>query len=404
MKKESIAKNYIFILLIAAIMGFGACSSPQKMYENGNYDDAISLAVKRMHERKVKEKDVQTLAEAFNYINTRDAERLSRLRAQRTDDSWAEIHDLAHRISARQELVKPLLAFDESKYYGKLADLHFENGINFIISEARDGAAAYFYTKANDKLNRARTEQRLLAREAYGDFQRVLTYFSDYKNVKQLRDEAQALGINHIYFRVENNSRAFLPADFEQTLKGVFVRDLNSQWIKYHTQRDQNLRYEYEIVARINNVDVSPERVERSQHTEGVTIEDGFDYVLDERGNVKKDTLGNDIKKKRFRDIFAEVFEVRQLKEARVEGVLEYFDMRTRERVLSRPMASNATFTSTAVTFEGDKRALSEETRCRIGGRPTPFPSDGELLLLAADNMKADAKNLIRRNDYVLAK
>ncbi|NJN34083.1 MAG: hypothetical protein HC817_07375 [Saprospiraceae bacterium] len=178
MKKENIAKNYIFAFLITTLFGFGACSSPQKLYENGNYDEAISLAVKRMHERKVKEKDVQTLAEAFNYINTRDAERLSRLRAQRTDDSWAEIHDNAQRISTRQELLKPFLAFDESKYFGKLADLHFENGINVIISEARDGAAAYFYATANEKLNRARTEQRLLARDAYRDFQRVFILFS----------------------------------------------------------------------------------------------------------------------------------------------------------------------------------------------------------------------------------
>ncbi len=387
-----------------AMVLFNACKSPQKLYERGDYDGAVSLAVEKLRERKVKEKDVQTLVEAFNYINQRDAEKLSRLQAQRTPDSWTAIYDLASRISHRQELVKPLIKLSDEKYYSKLADLHFEYGVNFILSEARDGAAAYLYNKGLESLNRAKSGERLAAREAYNDFNSVNAYFADYKNVQALSKEAYAMGINHVYVSVENDSRTILPADFENTLQSIFVRDLNSQWVKYHTFKDENLRYEYSVVAKIERIDVSPELFDRSHHVEEAQVEDGFDYVLDTKGNVKKDTLGNDMKVKRYKTVRADVFEVRQHKEAKVFGYLEYFDNRTHERVLSRSLESNAIFNHFAVRFEGDRRALCDKTCRLLGNSPVPFPSDADMLMTAAENLKGRAKSIVRDNDYVLAK
>jgi hypothetical protein len=401
MKKLSILWS---IALVAFMVFFNACKSPQKLYERGNYDEAISLAVKELRERKVKEKDVITLVEAFNYINQRDAERLSRLRAQRTDDTWDDIYALADKMQRRQELVKPLLALDESKYYGRLTDLYFENGLNMMLSEAREGAAEFLYKKANANMERARNGERLIAREAYNDLNSIQNYYSGYKNTKELANEAYAMGINHIYFKVENDSRAFLPRDFERTLESIFVRDLNSTWIKYHTLKDDNLRYEYTIVAKVTRIDVSPELYDRNHRIEEARVEDGYDYTYDEKGNVKKDTLGNDIKVKRYKTVRADVFEVRQRKEAQVFGYLEYFDNRTNERILSRPIESNARFDHYAVRFEGDRRALCENTCSLLGNSPARFPTDEELLLTAAENMKGNAKRIVRNNDYVLAK
>ncbi len=401
MKKVSIFK--IAILALTAL-SFNACQSPQKLYEKGNYDEAIELAVKRLRERKVKEKDVQTLVEAFNYINRKDAEKLSRLRAQRTPDTWTAVYDLASRISRRQELVKPLVTLDEAKYYSKLTDLYFENGVNFILSEARDGAADYLYNKGVETLNRARKGERLAAREAYNDFNAMNLYYSNYKDTKQLMNEAYNMGINHVYFKVENQSLTFLPAAFENTLQSVFVRDLNTQWIKYHTFRDDNLRYEYNIVAKITRIDVSSERYDRNHHFEEAQVEDGYDYVLDAKGNVQKDTLGNDVKVKKFKTVRAQVFEVRQYKEARVSGYLEYYDNRTKELVVSRPIESNANFNHYAVRFEGDRRALCEKTCNLLGNSPVSFPSNEDMLLTVAENLKVNAKRIVRDNDYVLAK
>ena len=43
-------------------------------------------------------------------------------------------------------------------------------------------------------------------------------------------------------------------------------------------------------------IDISPEQINEKQIIREKVIKDGFDYVLDKRGNVAKDSLGNDIK------------------------------------------------------------------------------------------------------------
>ena len=401
MKKLNVVAIAVFTIYIAL---FGACKSPQKSFENGNYDQAVDLAVARLQKTSVKEKDVTTLVEAFNYINQRETERLGRLRLENNPEQWDDIFVLASSINRRQEAVRPLLGLSEEKYFGQLENLRFTEGVGATIAEAREGAAAYLYSRANTKLDAAKSGNRLTARESYNDFKDIDKYYATYKDAKALTAEAYALGINHVYVKVENDSRTYLPSEFERELETVFVRDLNEKWVKYHTYKDENLRYDYTIVARMTNIDVSQDRERQDHHIEEAQVEDGYDYVLDGRGNVKKDSLGNDMKTKKFRWVRADVFDIHQTKEARVTGVLEYFDNRTKERVLSRPIASDAFFTNTFVRFEGDRRALKHETSCRLGGRPMPFPTDAALLMTVAENMKNRAKDVIKDNDYIVAR
>ncbi len=383
---------------------FSACRSPQKSFENGNYDQAVDQAVERLRKTKVKERDVATLVEAFNYINKKETDKLGRLRLDNNPEHWDDIYNIATSINRRQEAVRPLLAMNDEKYYGLLENLRFTEGVGATIAEAREGAAAYLYNHAVSKLEVAKSGDRRTARTAYDDFNAISRYYSTYKDVKQLSNEAYVLGINHVYVKVENDSRAYLPADFERELESIFVRDINEKWVKYHTYKDENLRYDYTIVARMTNISVSPNRERRDHHIEEAQVEDGFEYVLDKNGNVKKDSLGNDIKTKRFRWVRADVFEIFQTKEAHVSGYVEYFDNRTNERVLSRPIESNALFNNVFVNFQGDHRALRHETACRLGSRPTPFPTDDALLMTVVENMKQQTKSLIKNNDAIVAR
>jgi hypothetical protein len=393
----------------ATILGFvtlflASCATPQKSFERGNYEEAVELAVKRLRSEKVKEKDVATLVDAFNYVNQRETERLGRLRLDNNADNWSEIYDLALRIQHRQDLVKPFLASDDEKYYGLLANCRFTEGVAATVSEAREGAAAHLYSRAVADLELSKNGNRRLARAAYDNLKGIKKYYDNYRDVAQLSEQAYILGINHIYVKVENDSRVSLPAAFEKELESIFVPDMNSKWTKYHTFQDDNLRYEYTIVARMTNIDVSPEGERRDHHIEEKKIEDGFDYVTDERGNVKKDSMGNDLKTKRFRWIKADVYTINQKKDARVFGFLEYYDNRTKEKVLSRPLESNVHFENYLVNFDGDRRALTEETCRRLGGRRMPFPMDADMLLTAAENLKNSTKRLIQDNDHIVAR
>jgi hypothetical protein len=395
---------HYFIGLFLGLTFLISCKTPQKAFEKGNYDESIQLSIKKLRSRTYDQDDIKTLIEAFNYVQERDNNKLKTMLAERNPARWAQIYDLSRAMNDRQEQVRPLLQMNDEKYYGMLDDLTFYNNLTYTISQARDGAAEYAYNKAMEFLNRARRGERLQARTAYEEFQNVSYYLEGYKDTRQRTDEAYYLGINHVFFKIQNDSRTFLPADFEAGLRSIFVRDINSKWVKFHTSKDDSLRYEYDILTRLTAIEISPELIDRSQRVEERDIEDGFDYEYDASGKIKKDTLGNEIKVKRYSKVRATVFEVAQRKEAKVIGYVEYYDNRTGEKVLSKPFESNSIFNNIVVTFDGDKRALSDATVRRLGGKSMPFPSDADMLIRTTENVKDRVKRLVRDNIALLEK
>ena len=154
-----------------------------------------------------------------------------------------------------------------------------------------------------------------------------------------------------------------------------------------HQVREQRIGFHLVLFAepQFNKLLVKPE------------IKDGFEYILDENGNVMKDSLGNYIKVDRYVEIQAWVLETFQQKMANVSGQLEFYDTRTNELIDRKKLVADAIFENYASTFEGDRRALSRESKRRIGNRPLPFPTNEALLYDAAQSLKPIIKEKLSR-------
>ncbi|MEM6879487.1 MAG: hypothetical protein AAF544_13055, partial [Bacteroidota bacterium] len=83
-----------------------------------------------------------------------------------------------------------------------------------------------------------------------------------------------------------------------------------------------------------------------------------------------------------------DVVEVLQTKNAIVSGSLEISDLNTGRVLERRQLTAEGLFENYASTFQGDRRALSSQTRQRLGNSPIPFPADESLILLAAEQLK----------------
>lgn len=384
------------LLLIAALLltfALASCSSPQKLVDSGNYDAAIQIAARRLAGQKNKKaRLVIALEEGFAKATERDMRLAERLRRQGRPENWEEINSIYRRIRNRQESIEPLLPLISKE--GIKADFQFVR-VDDLEYESRQKAADYLYARANGLLEDARRGDKLAARHAYEELDKIDQYFKDYKDKNRLKQTAHSLGTTNILVRLENNSRAIMPAALEREIRRISVRDLNSFWRAYYTEKAQGIDYDYEVVMRINGLEVGPNVVKEREFEEAREIEDGFEYVLDKNGNVMKDSLGNDIKVPRKVFIRARVFETYQTKVASISGRLEFYDLETRELVDTRPLAADAVFENYASAFRGDERALSPETRRRIGNRPLPFPTDEALLLTAAEQLKPVIKDHI---------
>jgi len=391
-------KPILLIALLALVLG--ACSSPMKMVETGNYDQAIELAVKRLAGKKNKKvKYVMALEEAFAKITSRDMALADNLKREGQPQNWEKINSIYKRIKYRQDKILPLLPLIDKD--GIKANFRFVK-VEGLEQESRENAAAYLYEDARRSLAQAKKGDRLAARHAYAQLEKIGRYYRSYKDKIQLMDLAQDLGTSFILFEMTNNAPVVLPLGFEREITRMSVNDLNNRWKEYHLRQQSGVNYDYKVVMNITNIDISPGVVQERQYIDDREIEDGFDYVLDENGNVKKDTSGNDIKVPRRVIIKAEVLETYQNKVANVAGRLEYIDLERNQVVDTDQIAVEAVFENYAATFRGDERALSKESRQRIGNRPLPFPENADLLFTAAEQMKPVIKKKISRARIII--
>ena len=177
---------------------------------------------------------------------------------------------------------------------------------------------------------------------------------------------------------------------------------LDSEWRDYSFEEKPGLHYDYKVIYKVRDIDISPERVQERAYIDEKKIQDGYDYVLDNRGNVKKDSLGNDIKIPRMVSIRADVLEVHQSKAARIGGAIEVRDLNRNSLLETCDLATEVVFENYASTFHGDERALSQDSKNRLGNRPLPFPRDEDMLVQAAERLKPDVKEELRRSRAIL--
>lgn len=392
---------FALLMLLALVAMLPACRSTQDLIESGDYDGAVSFAVDKLRGKKNKKTEiVRGLELAFSKAQARDLNTARNLAAVDRPENWERINTIHRQISRRQNLVAPLLPLVSKDGYR--AKIEFVD-IAHMEAESREKAAEYLYVCAEDLIVQAERGDRQAARNAHRMLKDLESrYFKSYRNKDLLLRDAVNLGTTHILFEVRNESNKILPRDFNDRVLAFGASDLESDWKAYHFKPDPKIPVDYRVVFNIRQIDISPERISERAYTDEKEIEDGWEYVLDERGNVKKDTAGNDIKRPRKVRIRADVLEAFQTKAARLTGMLEIYDAVRNTRVHVRDVGTEVLFEHYASTFRGDQRALSKDSRARIGNRPLPFPPDSDMLMQAADRLKPNIRDELRRSRAIL--
>lgn len=374
------------IILATLFLFTQGCASADKMLEAGEYDNVIRLAQRKLTGKQRKSpKLVAAVEAAYARVTARDLAEVDRLKSANRESNWGRINGIYRDMRKRQQVLAPLLPITDKNGY----TAYFEVvNVDRMEEESRTRAAAYHYVQGQQLLNRARTGDKSSARAAHRELAESLKYFRGYKDATSLQQEAHEIGISHILVKVENRAHVIVPQRFEDRLLQVNMADLNTFWEEYHINPRAGLTFDYRINLDITQINVSPERVREREYVDTKEIEDGFEYVLDNNGNVTKDSLGNDITVARIVTVKALVIEVLQEKEAHVEGTVKVFSLPTNRLLRSQPLGASVLFENYASTFRGDERALSRETRRRIGNRPGPFPTNESMILQAADELK----------------
>lgn len=379
-----------FILILSIIMA--GCGSSKKQLQKGNYDAAIDKAVKQLRKDPGDVKQIEILNKSYKVANDRDNERIRFLKMEGRPNNWDEIYLVYKALSDRQSLVKTVTPLNMN---GRSVDFPYIDYMSDMVNAKRK-AADFYYAHGNELMKSNIKENY---RQAYMEFLRAKDYVGDYEGIDNKIQEAKYLGMSRVLVSIQNTSILKFPPEFEQDLLALNLPGLNSEWVEYHTQNlNGNTEYDYFVNVNIKNIAVSNDQTTQRDSVIKRDVEDGFTYVLDDKGNVMRDTLGNDIKLKKYKTLQCALVESVQTKTCRIDGDVEVIQMNPNKVLKKDPIGAQSNFEHISSRALGDVQALNAAQLERTRSEPVPFPTDIEMVLRCSENLKMAIRGAIQNN------
>lgn len=375
------------IIIIAMAMLIAGCASSLKQLQRGHYDEAIKTAVKKLRVDPTIQEQIEVLDKAYLLANQQDIDRIKFLKEEGSPYNWDEVFERYSKLKDRQALVGTVLPLQLGDQIIDYAYIDYDSE----IIQAKRNAADYFWNHANELMGKGDKESY---RQAYYEFRKAKEYAGNISNINQLIEEAHWKGISRVLVSFENKTQINLPDQFKKDLMNFGVTDFNSEWIEFHaTTPSTNTYFDYFTIINLKRIEVSPEQVQQKDRMESKEIEDGWEYVLDDNGNVVKDSEGNDIKIPKKRTIYCTIIETHQYKAAKLEGDIELVQNEPRKVIRQVPIGAESIFEHISARAVGDVNALSDESKELLKNTSVPFPHDLDLIIDEAETFKKSIRD-----------
>jgi hypothetical protein len=382
----------IYALLFLATLVFAGCGSSKKQLESGNYEAAIQKAVKALRKDSDSEKDILTLEKAMNIATEQDNERIRYLKIEGKASSWDEIYLIYSKLNDRQTLVRTVTPLE---YNGRTIQFPYVDYMQEMVA-AKKKAADFYYAHGQELMKNNTKESY---RQAYSEFARAKNYVGDYQGIDALLQESRYQGISRVFVTIKNYSVLKFPQEFEQDLLALDLPSLNNDWVEYYTSNlDENTHFDYVVNVNVKTVAVSPDQQRQIDSLIKRDVDDGFDYVKDVRGNVKKDSLGNDIKIKKYKTVQCALIQTIQSKGCIIEGDVEVVTLNPEKVIKKDPIGAKSGFEHVSARAIGDQLALSERQKKMLSSQTVPFPTDIDMVIMCSENLKKAIRGCIQQD------
>jgi len=380
------------MILSVLITGCNSVKRNQKFLAQGDYEQVIDLAVKKLQKDpygKNNEAHISFLEEAFYQAVAEDQRRLDYLQKENNPANSREIYYLYCDLDKRQEFVRPITAI-------RPIEIRFQDYSAALISSKRK-FADYLFSEGNRMLQRNTIAD---ARYAYGYFSDLKNLQSNYQGVDEKLNEAHFMGTDFVMVRLQNFSGQIIPFQLEKDLLDFNTYGINDFWTEYHTRRENNIRYGYGIDLNFRQINVSPERIFEKEYQRKKEIVDGWEYLRDRYGNIVKDSLGNSIKIDKILTVTASITYTEQDKSVNVGADAVYTDLNRNQVINSYPIGTEFNFRNVFARYRGDIRALTEEDLEHIKYDFFPFPSAQQMVYDAGNDIKSRLKETLRSHRF----
>ncbi|MET0393589.1 MAG: hypothetical protein ABW019_10635 [Chitinophagaceae bacterium] len=364
-------KLYTVILIFSGTF-FLSCKTAQKLYEKGQYDEAVELAAKKLAKKPNDASLLDILQNAYRFAVEDHETRIRNYSGSSSDLRWESIYreylDLQRLYTAIRkspavyDIVQPA---DYSSYITtykeEAANARFERGLSLMNDQTKNSYKA-----------------------AYAEFQKALALKPGDLSIRQKMDEAYASAVtNVVIMPLTRQGFQYTSYDFDQD---NFNRDIvrylgnntSNQFIRYYSPAEAagyNLRTDNIVDMRFSDVNIGRYRDQR-------TVREVSKQIVTKETVYKPDSIV-----KEYTTVKAKITVTTRT--LRADGLLQATVRNYNDQwVWSDTYRGDYNWSATFASFTGDQRALSDEDKKLVSGKEQWPPSNSEIIRIIMNEIR----------------
>jgi len=375
------SKLYTLIFISFAVVLF-SCKTAKKMYEKGNYDEAVALAAKKLQKKPSDPATLDILQNAYRFAVEDHESRIRNNSNSNSDLKWEwnyneylqlqHMYEAIRRVPAVYDVVHPT---DYSSYVAtyqeEAGNARYDRGLALMENNSRESY-----------------------KQAYYEFQRALDLKPGDIAAKQKRDEAYANAvINVILLPVEqsgfqHSSYNYGFVNIDDNMLRYLESNNNNSFVRYYSPAEANaahIRVDQTIEMRFSSIDINHYRDQRS--TREVSKQ-----VL-----IKETVIRPDSVIKVYATVKAKVTTTRRTLQS--DGLLQVTVRDFNNQWLwSDTYRGDYNWSSEFSSYTGDSRALNDDDKKLCDHQEQFPPSENEIIRTILNEVQSKAECGIR--DY----
>jgi len=352
------------VLIFIGVLWIAGCKSAAKLYDKGNYDEAVEVTVKKL--QKKPDNEMRSLLQSAYHYAVNDHETRIRQHSESSNElkwewiyaEYASLQRLYNAIHRSPEAMSIVNAVDYSSYIStyadKAADTRYERGMQLM--------------ERNDKFS---------FRGAYDEFEAALRYRPGDLTIVDRRNEAfENAVVNVVVMPTEDYRYRYSSynnhdiTNFENDLVRQLKYNTGNRFVRFYSTweaNSQHIQADQFVDFRFSTLDIGRTREEHS------TREVSKEIV------VKETVYRPDSIVKEYKKVFAKIRTTRRTMHS--EGNLQVTVRDYNGRWLwSDNLQGNHGWFTEFSSYTGDERALSDSDKQLVNRRQDYPPHEDEIM------------------------
>jgi len=374
-------KKVYVLLFIAVSTWLVSCKSASKLYQKGNYDEAVQVAVKKLQKDPNDPKLKSVVQDAYRYAVTDHENRIRNYSSMDNEMKWEwmhneysalqNLHNTIFKAPSVYELVRPKdYSSDINENAAKASDIHYNRGIQLMNN--------------NDKQS---------AKNAYHEFKAAISFKPGDANIQRRIKEAYDAALTVVAI-VPINNYGFQYATYNYQLQN-FDKDI-VRTLQYNTGNEFVKFYSTWETQRLNIVPDEIVELHFTQINIG-SIKDNYSTKEVIRDVVVKETVYKaDSVIKQYAKVKANITTTQRTMSSQGNLSINIRDSKGKW-LWSDNVVGNSSWSTEFSSYNGDERALSDEDKLLLNKVQDTPPREEDIMKCIQESIYSDFVSRIRK-------